>query len=51
MVFGSGLMNIERRTPYKGGKIDGIVECFDEQGNIIRTTLWKNGEVIETTEH
>ena len=39
--------NIEIRIPYKEGKKDGIEEVFDEQGNIIKTTLWKNGKLIE----
>jgi antitoxin component YwqK of YwqJK toxin-antitoxin module len=39
--------NIESRTSYKDGKIDGIAEEFDEQGNIIRTRHWKDGELIE----
>jgi antitoxin component YwqK of YwqJK toxin-antitoxin module len=43
--------NIQRRIPYVGGEEDGIEEVFDEQGNITETTLWKNGEVIETTKH
>jgi antitoxin component YwqK of YwqJK toxin-antitoxin module len=43
--------NISWRTPYKEGNEDGIEELFDKQGNIIRTFLWKDGELIETTEH
>ena len=43
--------NIHCRAPYKEGKEDGIEEEFDEQGNITRTLVWKNGELIETTEH
>jgi antitoxin component YwqK of YwqJK toxin-antitoxin module len=31
--------------------MDGIVEWFYENGNIIETTLWKDGELIETTTH
>jgi hypothetical protein len=42
--------NIESRTPFKGGKLDGIEEEFDEQGNIIEY-LWKDGKLIEITEH
>jgi antitoxin component YwqK of YwqJK toxin-antitoxin module len=41
--------NIKARIPFKGGKEDGIEEWFDKQGNITKTTLWKNGEVIEET--
>ena len=41
--------NIHWRTPCKEGKEDGIEERFDERGNIIRTFLWKDGELIETT--
>ena len=41
--------NIYRRTSYVEGKEDGIVEFFDEQGNIIKTYVWKNGELIEET--
>jgi antitoxin component YwqK of YwqJK toxin-antitoxin module len=43
--------NIHCRTPFKEGKMDGVREWFDEQGNITETYLWKNGELIETTEH
>jgi antitoxin component YwqK of YwqJK toxin-antitoxin module len=43
--------NIYWRIPYKEGERDGIEEWFDEQENITKTTLWKNGEVIETTKH
>jgi antitoxin component YwqK of YwqJK toxin-antitoxin module len=43
--------NIKWRTSYKEGKKDGIQTFYDEQGNITGTRLWKNGEVIETTEH
>jgi len=39
------------RTPYKDGKVDGIVEWFDKQGNITETRVWKDGELIETTKH
>jgi antitoxin component YwqK of YwqJK toxin-antitoxin module len=42
--------NISWRTPYKEGNEDGIEELFDKQGNIIRTFLWKDGELIETTQ-
>jgi hypothetical protein len=27
------------------------VECFDEQGNIIKTYVWKDGKLIEETQH
>ena len=43
--------NIHCRTPFKEGEEDGIEESFDEQGNIIRTRHWKDGKLIETTEH
>lgn len=43
--------NIGRKIPFKGGKMDGIEECFDEQGNITRTRVWKDGEIIEETQH
>ena len=43
--------NIILRIPYKEGKKDGIEEWFDEQGNITETYLWKDGELIEETEH
>ena len=43
--------NIQIRTPYKGGKRDGIEELFDGQGNSNVTRLWKDGELIETTKH
>ncbi len=43
--------NIQWRIPYKEDKMDGIVEWFYENGNIIETTLWKDGELIETTTH
>jgi hypothetical protein len=35
---------------FENGKIDGIKEEFDKQGNIIETTLWKDGKLIEITE-
>jgi antitoxin component YwqK of YwqJK toxin-antitoxin module len=41
--------NIHWRTPYKEDKVDGIVEWFDKQGNIIKTRLWKDGKLIEET--
>jgi len=41
--------NTKWRIPYKEGKADGIAEWFDEQENIIKTQLWKDGELIETT--
>jgi antitoxin component YwqK of YwqJK toxin-antitoxin module len=43
--------NICWRNPYKEGNKDGIEEWFDERGNINETRVWKNGELIETTEH
>jgi antitoxin component YwqK of YwqJK toxin-antitoxin module len=43
--------NIEIRASYKEDKRDGIMEWFDEQGYIIKTRVWKNGEVIEETQH
>jgi len=43
--------NIESRTSYKDDKIDGTQKFYDEQGNITETQLWKEGELIETTEH
>ena len=43
--------NILNRTPYVEGERDGIGELFDEEGNIIKTQLWKDGELIEETEH
>jgi len=42
--------NTKWRIPYKNGMEDGVQECFDEQGNITKTLLWKDGELIETTE-
>jgi antitoxin component YwqK of YwqJK toxin-antitoxin module len=42
--------NIKWRIPYKNGMEDGVQEWFDKQGNIIETYLWKDGEIIETTE-
>jgi antitoxin component YwqK of YwqJK toxin-antitoxin module len=42
---------IHWRIPFKEGKEDGIEESFDEQGNIIRTRHWKDGKLIEITEH
>jgi antitoxin component YwqK of YwqJK toxin-antitoxin module len=41
--------NIQIRTPFKEGKVNGIQEWFDKQGNITETRLWKNGELIEET--
>jgi antitoxin component YwqK of YwqJK toxin-antitoxin module len=41
--------NIKCRIPYKEGKINGIEERFNKQGNITKTRHWKNGELIETT--
>ncbi|NBW38611.1 MAG: hypothetical protein EBR30_27050, partial [Cytophagia bacterium] len=43
--------NIRVRTPYKNNEIDGIEEEFDEQGNITETRVWKDGELIEETQH
>ena len=43
--------NIQWRIPYKEDERDGIVECFDEQGNIIKTYVWKDGKLIEETQH
>jgi antitoxin component YwqK of YwqJK toxin-antitoxin module len=43
--------NIECRIPYKGGERDGIEEWFHPNGNIIKTYVWKDGELIEETEH
>jgi hypothetical protein len=33
--------NIESRTSYKEGEVDGIEEEFDEQGNITETRVGK----------
>jgi antitoxin component YwqK of YwqJK toxin-antitoxin module len=41
--------NIQARIPYVGGKVDGIMEWFNEQGNITQTRRWKDGEIIEET--
>ena len=41
--------NIKCRIPYKEDKRDGIMEWFDEQGNITLTRLWKVGKLIEET--
>ena len=43
--------NIYYRTPYKEGWIDGTQNFYDEQGNITETQLWKDGKLIEETEH
>jgi antitoxin component YwqK of YwqJK toxin-antitoxin module len=43
--------NIRMRTPYKEDKPDGIEEIFYENGNITLTLLWKDGKLIEITEH
>ena len=43
--------NIHHRTPYKEDKRDGTQNFYDEQGNITLTRLWKDGELIEETEH
>ena len=43
--------NILLRTPYKEGWIDGTQNFYDEQGNITETQLWKDGKLIEETEH
>jgi antitoxin component YwqK of YwqJK toxin-antitoxin module len=43
--------NIEIRASYKEDKRDGIMEWFDEQGYIIKTRVWKDGELIEETKH
>jgi antitoxin component YwqK of YwqJK toxin-antitoxin module len=43
--------NIRMRTSYKRGKIDGIEEEFDEEGNIFKTYVWKEGILIEETKH
>jgi len=46
--------NIQIRTPYKEGKEDGISKYFwpgTPNGNIIKTTLWKDGKLIEETEN
>ena len=42
--------NIQWRTPYVEGEEDGIEERFDEHGYIVETILWKDGEIIETTQ-
>jgi len=43
--------NIKWRIPYKGGNRDGIEEWFHKNRNIIETRHWKDGELIEITEH
>ena len=43
--------NIRLRIPFKEGKEDGIEEFFYKNGNIIKTRLWKDGKLIETTKH
>jgi antitoxin component YwqK of YwqJK toxin-antitoxin module len=43
--------NIHWRIPYKDDRKDGTQNFYDEQGNIVKTTLWKEGELIETTKH
>jgi antitoxin component YwqK of YwqJK toxin-antitoxin module len=43
--------NIYWRAPYVEGKIDGIAEYFWPNGNIIETHVWKDGKLIEITEH
>jgi antitoxin component YwqK of YwqJK toxin-antitoxin module len=43
--------NIRWRIPYKKDKEHGIEEKFDKQGNITETCHWKDGKIIETTEH
>jgi len=43
--------NTKWRIPYKNGMEDGVQECFDEQGNIIKTYVWKDGQLIEETQH
>jgi antitoxin component YwqK of YwqJK toxin-antitoxin module len=43
--------NIHMRIPFKEGKEDGIEEVFYESGNIIETHIWKDGKLIEITEH
>jgi antitoxin component YwqK of YwqJK toxin-antitoxin module len=41
--------NIYWRTPHKEGKRDGIQIFYDEQENITKTYLWKDGKLIEET--
>jgi len=43
--------NIRWRVSLNRDKKDGIEEEFDEQGNITKTRVWKDGELIETTKH
>jgi antitoxin component YwqK of YwqJK toxin-antitoxin module len=36
------------RTNFKDGKLDGLWEWFDNDGNLRSTDTWKNGELVET---
>ena len=37
---------LEWGANYKDGKLDGLFEWFDENGNLIKTKEYKNGERI-----
>ena len=34
------------RLNYIDGKRDGLIEFFDEDGNLISTETWENGELL-----
>jgi len=38
---------LEWRANYKDGKLDGLFELFDENGNLTKTKEYKNGELIK----
>jgi len=37
---------LSQRTNWKDGKEDGLSERFDQDGNLIETDMYKNGELL-----
>ena len=37
---------LQYRGNFKDGKRDGLLEWFDEEGNLTMTQTWENGELI-----
>ena len=38
---------LQQRSNYKDGKLEGLFEWFDEDGNLTKTEEYKDGELIE----
>jgi len=42
---------LEFRGNVIDGKIEGLGEFFDQDGNLTQTSTWRNGEMVESNDN